>query len=87
MKSEPIVINDDTRVILEDGNFCIQKKFEAKKTGVVRWVTDGYFPSLEHCAMELLNTLPAASNKLTGDLQSIVSAVNKAKKEILAALK
>lgn len=87
MKSEPIIINEDTRVVVEDGNFCIQKRYESKKSGVVRWVTDGYFPSLEYCAMELLNTLPTASNKLTGDLQSIVSAVNTAKKEILAALK
>lgn len=87
MKSEPIVINDDTRVIVEDGNFCIQKKFESKKSGVIRWITDGYFPNMEYCAMELLNTLPAASNKLTGDLQSIVSAINTAKKEILVALK
>jgi hypothetical protein len=87
MKNKPIIINEDTRVVIEDGNFCIQKRFQAKKTGVVRWDVDGYFPSMEHCAMELLNTLPAASNKLTGELQSIVSAVNQAKKEILAALK
>ena len=87
MKSDTVDINEDTRVAIEDGNFCVQKKKVTKKTGMARWLTDGYFPSMEHCAMELLNTLPMTSNKLTGDLQGVIAAVNQAKKEILAALK
>ena len=60
--------------------FASKRGFRLKNGCRGRWDVDGYFPSMEYCAMELLNTLPAASNKLTGDLQSIVSAVNQAKK-------
>lgn len=87
MKNEPITVNDDVRIIIEDGNYCIQNRFVAKSSGVERWITASYFHNMEHLAMELLETLPTASNKLTGDLQELISAVNHAKKEVLAAIR
>ena len=87
MKQEPIAVNDDVRIVIEDGNYCIQNRFVAKQSGLVRWITEGYYHDMEQVAMSLLETLPTVSNKLTGDLQELISAVNHAKKEVLAAIR
>lgn len=80
-KKDVLQVDSNTRIVVEDGNYCIQKK-KSSKEGKERWVTDSYFRDIGDVAQELLMILPMASTELRNDLGSIVRVVKKAKADI-----
>jgi hypothetical protein len=76
-----IEITPDTRILFETDNYTIQRKY--KKT----WKSESFYPNLESLFIEQLETLPGSSQKLTGEITSILEAINEAKKIIVKTIK
>jgi hypothetical protein len=81
-----INVDEKTRIAIDEGNCIVQKSWLNKKTNSIEWLSKSYYRDMADCATELLETLPQASQELTGDLKSIVTATNDAKDKILKAL-
>lgn len=82
-----INVDEKTQIAFEDDNFMIQRAVKNKKTGIIRWVTEGYFRDMADCATQLLETLPTRSSTLTEDLKGVISAIKEAQDKILKAIR
>lgn len=81
-----IQIDKKTRIFIEPMNYTIQTLSNSRK-GEPAWRSDSFYPSIDALCEELLDSLPAKSSKLKDSLESVVEAVQDARKQVTKILK
>jgi len=79
-----IAVTDDYRIAIDDGNYIVQSR-KISKSGVERWSSESFFPSLEYACVELLDLIPQDSTE-SDDIEGLLNAVREAERNILDAI-